>query len=48
MPTKEELLFAQKVSNYNELKDIVIALIQGDGKARQASLFNAEKKFKKH
>ena len=52
MPTKEEVMLAQKVSNYNELKDIVIALIHGGwegttseliqrGKAIQEALKNA-------
>lgn len=45
MPTKEEFEFAQRRSNYNELKEIVIALIQGRWEGTTSELIQRGKEI---
>lgn len=45
MPTKEEFVFAQRRSNYNELKEIVIALIQGGWEGTTSELIQRGKEI---
>lgn len=45
MPTKEEFVFAQGRSNYNELKEIVIALIQGGWEGTTSELIQRGKEI---